>query len=91
MANIKGGRYVASLNFAIKNPKTGEEHYPSNGGNWRFNKEKIGQLLLNNEIYFGEDGKGRPKLKRFLVDVKEGVTWPTIWDFAPLNTQVRRK
>lgn len=87
MANVKGGRFVASLYFPLKNPKTGEEHHPGNGGNWRFNRGKMEQLLANNEIYFGEDGKGRPKLKRFLADVKEGITWPTIWDFVPLNTQ----
>jgi adenine-specific DNA-methyltransferase len=87
MANVKGGRYVASLYFPIRNPNTGEEHYPSSNGNWRFNQDKIAGLLATNEIYFGEDGKGRPKLKRFLRDVKDGVTYPTIWDFAPLNTE----
>jgi adenine-specific DNA-methyltransferase len=87
MANVKGGRYVASLNFPIKNPNTGEEHYPSSNGNWRFSKDRIAELMANNEIYFGEDGKGRPKLKRFLRDVKDGITYPTIWDFAPLNTE----
>ena len=87
MANVKGGRYVASLYFSITNPSTGEEHYPGQNGNWRFSRETIERLLANNEIYFGEDGKGRPKLKRFLCDVKKGVTWPTIWDFPPLNTQ----
>ncbi len=87
MANVKGGRYVASLYFPIVNPQTGEEHYPSSKGNWRFNKEKIQQLIINNEIYFGEDGKGRPKLKRFLCDVKQGITYTTLWDFVPLNTQ----
>jgi len=86
MANVKGGRYVDSLYFDIINPTTGEAHYPSSHGNWRFNKEKINELLKNNEIYFGENGKGRPKLKRFLSDVKTGVTYPTIWDFVPLNT-----
>lgn len=84
-ANIKGGRYVESLSFPIRNPNTGEDHYPPAGGNWRYNREKIAELLANNEIYFGEDGKGRPKLKRFLRDVKEGTTYPTIWDFVPLN------
>lgn len=87
MANVKGGRYVASLYFPILNPNTGEAHYPSSNGNWRFNKERISALLANNEIYFGEDGKGRPKLKRFLSEVKDGVTYPTIWDFVPLNTE----
>jgi adenine-specific DNA-methyltransferase len=87
MANIKGGRYVKSLYFPIINPNTGEEHYPSSNGNWRFNKEKIEELIKNNEIYFGEDGTSRPKLKRFLCDVKEGITYTTLWDFVPFNTQ----
>lgn len=86
MANVKGGRYVKSLYFPIVNPRTGQEHYPSSNGNWRFNKERIEQLIRNDEIYFGEDDQGRPKLKRFLCDVKEGITWTTLWDFAPFNT-----
>lgn len=86
MGNVKGGRYVASLHFAIKNPNTGEDHYPGTNGNWRFSKEKIAKLLASDEIYFGEDGRGKPKLKRFLSEVKDGVTYPSIWDFVPLNT-----
>jgi adenine-specific DNA-methyltransferase len=87
MANVKGGRYVESLNFPIRNPKTGEEHFPSSNGNWRFSRGTIAELITKNEIYFGEDGKGRPKLKRFYCDVKAGITYPTIWDFVPLNTE----
>ena len=86
-ANVKGGRYVASLYFPIRNPNTGEDHYPPQNGNWRFSKQTIDKLLANNEIYFGSDGKGRPKLKRFLSDVKEGITYTSLWDFVPFNTQ----
>ncbi len=87
MANVKGGRYVESLYFPIVNPNTGEEHYPSSKGNWRYNKEQIEKLLDNKEIYFGVDGNGRPKLKRFLCDLKsEGVPYGTIWDDVPLGT-----
>lgn len=85
MANVKGGRYVESLYFPIINPNTGEEHYPSSKGNWRYNKDKIKDLLDNDEIYFGKDGKGRPKLKRFLCDVKDGVPFSTSWDYLPYN------
>jgi hypothetical protein len=86
MANVKGGRYVSSLYFPIKNPRTGEEFYPSSNGNWRFSESRIKELIKNNEIYFGEDDRGRPKLKRFLCDVKDGITWTSLWDFAPLNS-----
>src|SRR6218665_3503395 len=86
MANVKGGRYVASLYYAIVNPRNGQEHYPSSNGNWRLNKEKIDLLIKNDEIYSGEDDRGRPNLKRFLCDVKDGITWSTLWDFTPLNT-----
>lgn len=87
MANIKGGRYVQSLHYPIVNPNTKEQHFPSSNGNWRFNKIKIEELINNNEIYFGENGKSRPKLKRFLCDVKDGITYTTLWDFVPFNTQ----
>lgn len=86
-ANVKGGRYVASLYFPIINPNTGESHYPPQNGNWRFNQQTIKKLLENNEIYFGIDGKGRPKLKRFLSEVKNGITYTSLWDFLPFNTQ----
>ena len=86
MANVKGGRYVDSLHYAIVNPRTGQEHFPSSNGNWRFNKAKIEQLIASDEIYFGADDSGRPKLKRFLCDVKSGISWTSLWDFAPLNT-----
>ncbi|MGE9271477.1 MAG: site-specific DNA-methyltransferase, partial [Verrucomicrobiales bacterium] len=87
-ANVKGGRYTPTLDFPITNPRTGEEFLPGTigRGNWRFNKERIQKLLSNDEIYFGKDDSSRPKLKRFLCDVKSGTTWTTLWDFAPLNT-----
>ena len=85
MANVKGGRYVESLSFPIVNPATGQEHYPGERGNWRFSQETILQLIARNEIWFGPKETGRPKLKRFLADVKEGVTYPSIWNFVPMN------
>jgi len=87
MANVKGGRYVESLYYPIINPRTKQEHYPSSNGNWRFNAMKVQCLIENDEIYFGNDDKGRPKLKRFLQDIKSGITWTSLLDFAPLNTE----
>ena len=85
-ANVKGGRYTPSLYYPIVNPNNGMVFYPPNNGNWRFNKDKVEELIKNDELYFGKNGDSFPKLKRFLCDVKEGITWTTLWDFAPMNT-----
>lgn len=91
MANVKGGRFVQSLHFPITNPETNQDHYPGKDGNWRYNRDKIQKLLDNNEIYFGKDGHGRPKLKRFLSEISEGVPYPTIWDFVPQNNSATKE
>ncbi|BEV03426.1 site-specific DNA-methyltransferase [Chryseobacterium gambrini] len=91
MANVKGGRFVKSLHFGIKNPQTGEIHYPGVDGNWRYNQGKIEELLKNDEIYFGKDGNGRPKLKRFLAEVSIGVPYPSIWDDVPHNNSASKE
>ena len=85
MANVKGGRFVQSLSFPIVNPATGQEHYPGERGNWRFSQDTILELLTRDEIWFGSRGTGRPKLKRFLSDVKEGTSYPSMWTFVPMN------
>jgi len=85
MANVKGGRFSKSLYYPIINPFTKEEHYPSSNGNWRYSKETINKLLEENSIYFGINGKGRPKLKRFLCDVQDGVPFSTNWDNVGYN------
>jgi adenine-specific DNA-methyltransferase len=65
--------------FPIVNPNTGKEHYPPQGSCYRFNAETAKRYLEENRFYFGKDGKGAPQLKRYLSEVKDGVTVKTIW------------
>lgn len=65
--------------FPIKNPNTGVEYFPPKGSCYRFNEETAKRFLDENRFYFGKDGKGAPQLKRFLSEVKDGVTVKTIW------------
>lgn len=65
--------------FAIVNPNTGNEHWPPKGSCFRFNQETAKRYLAENRFYFGKDGKGAPQLKRYLSEVKDGVTVKTIW------------
>jgi adenine-specific DNA-methyltransferase len=65
--------------FGIKNPNTGEMFYPPEGSCYRFNEETAKRLLEENRLYFGKDGKGAPQYKRYLSEVKQGVTSLTLW------------
>lgn len=70
--------YNANYDFEITTP-SGRKVKPPEGICWRFSKEKIDELIHENRIWFGEDGNNVPRLKRFLSDVKDGVTPLTIW------------
>lgn len=52
---------------------------PPSGTYWRYSKESFNQLNRENSIWWGKDGLGIPSVKRFLTDVKDGVTPATIW------------
>ncbi|KJE27608.1 DNA methylase family protein [Geobacillus kaustophilus] len=52
---------------------------PPNGYCWRVTKERFAELMADNRIWFGKDGNGVPRLKRFLSEVKPTVTPLTIW------------
>lgn len=65
--------------FPITNPNTNVEYYPPEGSAYRFSRETAERYLKENRFYFGKDGKGAPQLKRYLSEVKQGVTPLTIW------------
>src|SRR5699024_7584810 len=52
---------------------------PPTGTSWRIPEYRYHELLKDNRLWFGKDGKGVPRLKRFLSEVKSGVTAKTIW------------
>jgi len=76
-ANGKGGRISQTTIYPIMNPKTKIEHMPSEGRCWLFNKEKMNLYIKEGRIGFREK-TGTPYLKRYLSEVRQGLTLPTI-------------
>ena len=76
-ANGKGGRIVQSCIYPIVNPENGKEYYPSDGRCWLFNKEKMLSWIKEGRVSFRET-TGAPFLKRYLSEVRQGLTLPTI-------------
>ena len=63
--------------YPIQTP-SGKEYCPPKGSSWRFNKDKIEELMRDNRIWFGERGGNMPRLKRFLSEVTQSLP-PTTW------------
>ncbi|MDD3925602.1 MAG: site-specific DNA-methyltransferase [bacterium] len=66
--------------YAIISP-SGKEWIPRPGTSWRHPKEEMDALIANNEVWFGKNGNSKPRRKRFLSDVKQGVVPQTIWKY----------
>ena len=76
-ANGKGGRLVQSCIYPILNPFNNKEYLPSEGRCWLFNKEKMDLWIKEGRVSFREN-TGAPFLKRYLSEVRNGLTLPTI-------------
>jgi adenine-specific DNA-methyltransferase len=70
--------------YEITGP-TGLKFLPPKGSSWRFNADKIAELIADNRIWFGENQDARPRLKRFRSDVREQIPAQTIWGFEDVG------
>lgn len=58
---------------------------PASGRCWLFTKERFEELKKDNRIWFGEDGNNMPRVKKFLTEVKQGITPMTIWKYTEVG------
>ena len=82
--NITVKRVTPKDVYEIITP-TGKKVLPPPGTSWRFSKEKFQVMLKENRIYFGPTGDGSPSVKRYLNEVKDGVTSLTLWTYEEVG------
>lgn len=63
----------------------GRECNPPAGRSWRVPEYKYLEMVADNRIWFGSDGNGVPRIKRFLSEVKQGMTALTIWPYEEVG------
>lgn len=78
------GPAVEANIYEIVSP-SGRINLPPSGTSWRVSKSRFNQMLKNNEVWFGSDGDGVPRYKRFLNNVKQGITPMTIWKYQDVG------
>ena len=64
---------------------SGRSVFPPSGRCWRVTNKRYNDLLKDNRVWFGENGGNVPSTKRFLTEVKQGMTPTTIWKYSEVG------
>ena len=71
-----------TLWYSIVHPKTGEDVWPDEHAVWRYSYEKHLELEKAGALFWGPNQSYRkPRLKRYLNEVQQGIVPPTWWTF----------
>jgi adenine-specific DNA-methyltransferase len=70
--------------FPIISP-LGQEISPPKGRCWGYSQESIHAMQRENRIWWGPEGKNQPRIKRYLLDLKEGVVPTTVWVYQEVG------
>lgn len=76
--------YTEECDYPITTP-SGRVVNPPSGYCWRLNKQRFQEYIADNRIWFGENGNNVPRVKRFLSEVKTGITAMTLWKYTEVG------
>lgn len=76
-AIAQGGHGTKAQFYTLISPK-GLSFNPPSGSCWRYTQERMQQAINDNRIWFGSDGTGVPRIKKFLSEGKQGLTPETL-------------
>jgi adenine-specific DNA-methyltransferase len=80
-SDLSAKTYSANTDYPITGP-TGIVFTPPKSRAWIVSEARFQELLDDNRITFGSNGTGRPMQKKFLSEVRDGITVQTWWDRA---------
>ena len=83
-ADCSVGPVVQEKVYEIQLP-SGRKVLPSRGRCWVYSKDRFNEMVLDNRIWFGSDGNSVPSVKKFLSEVKQGITPMTIWKYTEVG------
>lgn len=76
--DLSVGPIVKEKVYSITTP-SGRVVYPPKGYCWRLTQDRLREFIADGRIWFGKEGNNVPSIKRFLSEVKDGITSMTLW------------
>ena len=84
-ANVQDGHATDSQYYDLIAPN-GLVHRPPRGRCWVYSLDRMKEEISAGNIWFGRDGNGVPRIKRFLRDSRIGLTPETLWMARDVGT-----
>jgi adenine-specific DNA-methyltransferase len=88
--NVQAGHATPNQFYELIAPN-GRKHVPPKGRCWAYTAERMAERIQNGELWFGADGNGVPRLKRFLATSKTDVRPETLWRAGEVGTTLAAK
>src|SRR5690554_5201064 len=88
--NVQAGHAVKSQFYKIVSP-SGVVHVPPTGRCWAYNKDKMNELIRQGRVWFGKNGDGVPRRKKYLAESMPGLTPETLWLAEDVGTNKEAK
>ena len=83
-ADCSVGPVIEEKVYEIELP-SGRKVLPSRGRCWVYTRERFLEMVSDNRIWFGNEGNSVPAVKKFLSEVKQGITPMTIWKYGEIG------
>lgn len=84
-SDISVGPAIKENIYPITTP-SGRVVEPPAGRSWSLSRQAFRERLQDNRIWFGSDGNGVPRIKRFKSELrKTGITPMTVWDYKEVG------
>ena len=91
-SDLSARNYYGKGTYPIETPTGRVIAGPPSGRYWTRPEENFIAMVEDDRIWFGSDGSGAPRIKRFLSEVREGRVPQTLWKWEEVgHTQEAKK
>ena len=84
-ANAQGGHGTKEQFYELTAPN-GRVHTLPAGRCWILTEPRMNEQIVDNRVWFGKDGNGVPRIKKFLSEATNGLTPNTMWPAEVVGT-----
>lgn len=89
-ANVQAGHGTPAQFYTLQSP-SGSIYRPPKGRCWVYSQDRMEQAIVDGAVWFGQNGEGVPRLKKYLAESELSVSPSTLWLAEEVGTTADAK